>query len=50
MTVSGGPHAPVVLPPGQEPPVAIESGAGGVMQAEWTVLPGCDPGISQLVT
>jgi hypothetical protein len=50
MKVSGEPHAPVALRPGKEPPVATESGAGGVLEAEWTVLPGCDPGIDQLVT
>ena len=50
MKVSGEPHAPIALPPGKEHLVAIEYGAGGVLEAEWTVLPGCDPGIDQLVT
>jgi len=49
MKLSGEPRAPVALPWGKEPPVAIGSGAGGVLDEEWTVLPRCDPGIDQLV-
>jgi len=50
MEVSGEPHVPVVLPPRKESPVAIESGAGGVLEAEWMILSGCVHGIEQLVT
>jgi len=50
MKVSGEPYAPAALPPRKEPPVAIESGAGRVLEAEWMILPGCVPGIDQHVT